>query len=219
MKTPMDDAKRQAISKSITQKAIDTTTRTITAHFGPEIAADAVGQALLDVCDWYNPAHKSGAAASTYFIACAKQNALNLCKTPTTSDIDEMPNLSNGKLDCNSPELNQLPAWLVRMPIVDKTMEQLRMMRAINDSKTEVSTIKRAERVLELLVAMLEHDDDADDPVLPLGDRNRSDLYAILGNQLGCNPRSVQNAMLIVSKAARRANPELCRAVRSGHAA
>jgi hypothetical protein len=217
MKTPMDATKRTAISKSITQKVIDTTTRTITAHFGPEIAADAVGQALVDVCDWYNPAHESGAAASTYFVACAKQNALNLCKTPTTSDIDEMPNLFGGKLDCNSPELNQLPAWLVRMPIVDKTMAQLRMMRTVSDSPSEVSTVKRAERVLELLVAMLEHDDDTDDHVLPLGDRERGDLYAILGDQLGCNPRSVQNAMLILSKAAKRANPELCRAVRSGH--
>jgi hypothetical protein len=72
--------------------------------------------------------------------------------------------------------------------------------------------------VLELLVAMLEHEDDSDDTVLPLGDRNRSDLYAILGDQLGYKPRSIKNAMVFLTRAAKRANPELCRAVRSGHA-
>lgn len=210
----MDKNTKQAISASITPETIKKTTRALAYRFGEEIAVDAIGEALVRTCEWYDPLHKSEAAASTYFIKIAQQLAMNAYRDyRELIDFDERCEyIPRDTLDENYHEFHQEPAWLRQMQLVENTIARLRQMRISACSASQASYIILAEKVVRVLVDLLDADEDNE---LPLGDRERGDLYTIIGKQLGKKPNTVKNAMMFVQLAAKSANADECRTVRA----
>jgi hypothetical protein len=174
------------------------------ASFGEEVATDAIGEALIRTCEWYAPEHESGASAATYFTAVARNLAIGFAKERTqTLSMDKPIHVGNhstieGKtivatlhdiIPCNwlsidSPEFNQVP-----------------------------DAIQRLHMVLQIIVRWLDNGllDDAD---LGYGNRQvENGLNGRLAKELGVKPHTIRNAMVWLTKAARSAEPEMCRAV------
>jgi len=201
----------------ISASEIRKVTNHLTGKFGAEIAADAVGDALIKVCEYYDPNHPSGASVATYLRQVAENRAVELYRANhPTKDIENTLIVSD-VLDCDHTEFNQVPLWLANYAMIERIKVQLQQMRAeCWDTPSKVAHIKVAERIIGVLVDYLDDEDllaSSSRYGNNHGARNRAPLYGALGEQLGLNERTIKNSFVYLMAAARRAEPEACRQV------
>jgi DNA-directed RNA polymerase specialized sigma24 family protein len=198
----MDARAHQAISNSITAKQISGATNYLSSRFGRDLAEEAVAEALVRVCQHFDPEHTSGATAATYFRSVAEMVCLELLRKSAheiATDPQSMPEPAPAELDL---------AWLSTMHMVDLVLDHLvKEQFAWDNTPARTYNIKVARQILPVLVEMLDESDG------DFGAGERNNLYVALGTSIGKSPRVVANAVMELRSAALAVLPNECRAV------